>query len=252
MVAVTHPRLPARRAPRGTWWSKAWLRSVEEAAFAVPELRRGRSLARAGSVGQITVDAGSMIAAVHERDDVWTVTCTVPVLDEASVAMLVELVAAASGRLAALMSGDLPLSLVEEVEEAGVELLPYGGELGSACTCDAWADPCPHALAVLTQVAWLIGSDPFVLLALRGLPRDELLARLHARTVAPGGVDPDGSADPGDPGDPDLGADLDLGLDAAQRAARLLAEVSEAPDDAAADDEEEVVGALRVDGVPEG
>ena len=48
------------------------------------------------------------------------------------------------------------------MEEAGVELLPYGGELGSACSCDAWLDPCPHALAVLTQLAWLIQVDPFV------------------------------------------------------------------------------------------
>jgi hypothetical protein len=60
-----------------------------------------------------------------------------------------------------------------------------------------------------------------VLLALRGLPRDELLARLHARTLDSSGVDPD------DPDDPGLGADLDLGLDAAQRAARLLDEVSD-------------------------
>ena len=27
-------------------------------------------------------------------------------------------------------------------EEAGVELLPFGGELGSACTCERWLDPC--------------------------------------------------------------------------------------------------------------
>ena len=40
-----------------------------------------------------------------------------------------------------------------------------------------------HALAVLYQLAWLVDADPFVLFQLRGLPRDELLARLHARTV---------------------------------------------------------------------
>ncbi len=36
-----------------------------------------------------------------------------------------------------------------------------------------------HALAVLYQLTWLLEDDPFVLLQLRGLPRDDLLARLH-------------------------------------------------------------------------
>ena len=61
------------------------------------------------------------------------------VADDQSV--LVELIAAGSGRIGALMSGDLPHQFVEAVEEAGVELLPYGGELGSACTCETWLDP---------------------------------------------------------------------------------------------------------------
>ncbi len=102
--------------------------------------------------------------------------------DDQSV--LVELISAEAGRIGALMSGDLPHQFVESVEEAGVELLPYGGELGSACTCDTWLDPCPHALAVLTQLAWLIQRDPFVLFQLRGLARDDVLARLHALSLA--------------------------------------------------------------------
>ena len=48
-----------------------------------------------------------------------------------------------------------------------------------------------HALAVLHQLTWLVDADPFVLLQLRGLPRDELLARLHARAAEPG--EPDGA-----------------------------------------------------------
>jgi uncharacterized Zn finger protein len=222
MNAVTHPRQAPRRGHRGTWWSKAWLRAVEEAAYSAGDLRRGRSVARAGSVGQITVDAGSMVAAVADGDEVRTVTCTVPVLDEAELTMLAEVVAAASGRLAALMSGDLPHAFVESVEEAGIELLPYGGELGSECSCDGWLDPCPHALAVLTQVGWLIEGDPFVLTGLRGLPRDELLARMHARGSSLGGADP-----PEDPLADRLDPDLDVGLEAAQRAARLLAELDQ-------------------------
>jgi uncharacterized Zn finger protein len=144
---------------------------------------------------------------------------TVPVLDDSDAAAFIELVAAESGRVGALLAGQLPHSLVEAVEEAGVELLPYGGELGSACTCEAWLDPCPHALAVLTQLAWLIQADPFVLTHLRGLPRERVLHDLH-RMGRRGQPPAAGTA-----ADEDLD-DLVVAEDAAVRAARLLQQES--------------------------
>ena len=208
MTRVLHRRIaPRRQARRATaWWAKAWIRAVEEAAYAEADLRRARTLAGSGQIGRITVDDGHLYAAVVDGDDVWTVTAAVPVLDDTATEALVETVAAEAGRVAALLAGDLPFALVEHAEEAGVELLPYGGELETGCSCVSWAEPCVHALAVLHQVAWLLDDDPFVLLQLRGLGRDRLLARLHARAPA------DAAADD----------DLDEGLDAAVRAARVL------------------------------
>jgi len=222
---TTHPRLAARRGGgSGTWWSKAVLRSVEEAAYSAEDLRRGRALARAGAVGAITVSDGAALAAVGEGQDVFTVEVTVPVLDDSDASAFTELVAAEAGRISALMAGELPHALVEAVEEAGVELLPYGGELGSACTCEAWLDPCPHALAVLTQLAWLIAADPFVLTHLRGLSRERVLRELH-RIHRPQAVE-DGESVAG-PGDgPDELDDLVVAEDAAVRAARLLQQES--------------------------
>nr|WP_300053881.1 SWIM zinc finger family protein [uncultured Nocardioides sp.] len=224
-TATTHPRLPARRGGgSGTWWSKAVLRAVEEAAFGEKDLRMGRRLARAGAVGAITVSEGGAVAAVSDGQDAFTVEVTVPVLDTADAAAFVELVAAESGRIGALLAGQLPHSLVEAVEEAGVELLPYGGELGSACSCDAWLDPCPHALAVLTQLAWLIQADPFVLIHLRGLARERVLRDLHRLVRPPAGEAPLDAESPGDstPRGPDDVDDLVVAEDAAVRAARLL------------------------------
>jgi uncharacterized Zn finger protein len=207
VTAVLHPRVSARRgaARAHSWWGKAWVRAVEEAAYAEAHLRDARSLARSGRIGGITVDDGSFLAAVADGDEVWTVSGSLPVLDEGAVEALVETVAAESGRVAALLAGDLPFGLVEHAEEAGVELLPYGVELESTCSCAGWADPCAHALAVLYQLAWLVESDPLVLFQLRGLGRDELLVRLHERAELP-----------------DEGDAVDQGLDAALRAARVL------------------------------
>ncbi|WP_370288417.1 SWIM zinc finger family protein [Nocardioides sp.] len=222
---VTYRRLSGPRRGVRSWWGKAWQRAVEEAAYADGDLKRGRSFARSDQVGAITVDAGSVLAAVRDGDDAWTVQVAVPVLDASAAQALAEVVAATSGRVVQLLGGDLPHDLVEHAEEAGVELLPYGGEFTCTCTCDHYLDPCPHALAVLTQLGWLVDDEPLVLFALRGLPRDDLLARVGALTrpaePSDGPGDDDGRSDPVSVAA--LADDVELAVDAALRARALLA-----------------------------
>jgi uncharacterized Zn finger protein len=209
-TAVSFSRIPPRRSTSraATWWGRAWVRAVEEAAYADSDLHAARGLSRSGGIGGITVDGGLVVAQVHHRADVWPVTATVPQLDPVSRRAFVDVVAGESGHLAALMAGELPHRLVEQAEEAGVELLPYGGELGSACPCGAWVDPCVHALAVMLQVAWLVDGDPWVLLRLRGVTPDGLQAALATTATQAPAVGSD---------------DLAVAMDAASRAARLLA-----------------------------
>lgn len=209
-TAATFARIPPRRSTSraATWWGRAWVRAVEEASYAESDLHAARQLSRSGGIGGITVDGGTVVAQVHHRADVWPVSATVPELDPVSRRAFVEVVAGESGHLGALMAGELPHRLVEQAEEAGVELLPYGGELGSACPCGAWVDPCVHALAVMLQVAWLVDGDPWVLLRLRGLSPDDLHAELANA----------GSEERQDPAD-----DLAVAVDAALRAARVVA-----------------------------
>jgi len=220
-VRTTYPRQqPPARGAR-SWWGKAWVRAVEESAYAERDLKRGRLVARRGEVGGISVDSGSLLAAVREGDDAWTVDIAVPELGPDERRGLVEAVAAESGRIAALLAGDLPHDLVEHAEELGVELLPYGAELAATCACPHVLDPCPHALAVLVQVGWLVDADPLVLFAVRGLDREALLGELHARRSSyPDVAGPRTSASA-------LADDVEVAADAVLRA-RRLAELLEA------------------------
>ena len=142
-----------------------------------------------------------------DGDRLLAVTGALAALDDASLDAFVELVAAESGRIADLLAGDLPLTLVEHAEEAGVELLPYAGDFAWACSCDAWLDPCPHALAVRLP-AGLAGR--------RGPVGAARPARAAARRPARPAARPQvGRRATG----PD---DLELALDAALRAGRAL------------------------------
>jgi uncharacterized Zn finger protein len=212
---VTHARMTAPRTGTRSWWGKAWQRAVEEASYAETDLRAGRATARRGEVGGISVGPGSLLAAVREGDDAWTVEIAIPVLGPAERRALVDVVAAEAGRVASLLAGDLPFDLVEHAEEAGVELLPFGGELAATCTCDAYLDPCKHALAVLVQAGWLVDTDPLVLFALRGLDREGLLAALHDEK--PVGLDSLDRA-----GVEQLADDVEVAADAVIRARRLV------------------------------
>lgn len=173
-------RVRGAAARSTTWWGKAWVRSFEETVLEPSDLLTARALARSGRLGAVMVLAG-MSSAVMDPAGPTALMVQVRVerLDDAAWAGFVAELARESGYAAALESGELPVALVEHADEAGIELLPGPGDLETACECDAWAQPCLHALAMLYQLAWHLDGDPYALLLLRGRTRDALLDLLE-------------------------------------------------------------------------
>jgi len=185
---LVYPRVGRVRgaaARSTTWWGRAWVRSFEETAVDAADLPVARALARSGRLGAVMVLAG-MASVVVEP------TGPDPVMAQLRLAQLgtapwqrfVEELAGEAGFTAALESGELPVELVEHADQAGVELLPGPGDFETACECDAWAQPCVHALALLYQLARHVDDDPYALLLLRGRSREQLLD-----ATAPQGLD---------------------------------------------------------------
>jgi uncharacterized Zn finger protein len=207
---IVFPRIGRLRGPvprSTTWWGRAWVRSFEETVVDAADLAPARSLARSGRLGAVMVLAG-MASVVVDRGGPAPVVAQLRVarLDAAAWETFLTELHREAGFTAALESGELPAELVEHADEAGVELLPGPADLETACECDAWAQPCEHALALLYQLAWHVDSDPYALLLLRGRTRDALL---DASPAAP-------------PPDPEV-------ADAAARAAAILRLATEAP-----------------------
>ncbi|MBA0052436.1 SWF or SNF family helicase [Streptomyces sp. AJS327] len=176
---------PARgRAFTHTWWGRRWLRALEETVLDAAQLRRGRAYARQGAVGAVTVRPGRITAVVSGGDGS---RCRADVLvrefDAGEWDRLLDTVAGEAGHLAALLDHEMPPDLVEDAENAGVELLPGVGDLDPECACEGWYH-CPHTAALSYQLARLLDQDPFLLLLMRGRGRSALVGDLQARSAA--------------------------------------------------------------------
>ena len=100
------------------------------------------------------------------------------------------------GHMAALLDGEMPPGVADDLAAAHIDLLPVAGELQPRCSCPDWANPCKHAAAVCYLVADTLDADPFLLFLMRGRGRDTLLAELRARRAAGRGT-PGGDSRPG-------------------------------------------------------
>ncbi|QTD96897.1 SWF or SNF family helicase [Streptomyces cyanogenus] len=189
---------PARgRGFARSWWGRAWLQALEDAALETAAVKAGRRLARAGGVGAVTVRPGRVTAVVRDpgggahRADV-----LLPELSDEEWGRFEDLAAEQAGHMAALLDRELPPHLIEDAAVAGIDLLPGLGDLEPECDCDAW-DHCGHTAALCHQVARLLDEDPLLLLLVRGRGKDAFLAELHVRgttersgaTPAAAGVD---------------------------------------------------------------
>ncbi|MFI8228322.1 SWF or SNF family helicase [Streptomyces sp. NPDC085900] len=173
------------RAFAHTWWGRAWLKALEDAALDSAQLKAGRRLARAGAVGAVSVRPGRITAVVQDRDrSARRADVLLPELDGEQWNRLLDMTVERAGHVAALLDRDMPPHLVEDAAAAGVELLPAMGDLEAQCDCGAW-DHCGHTAALCYQVARLLDQDPLVLLLMRGRGERALLADLQARSASP-------------------------------------------------------------------
>jgi uncharacterized Zn finger protein len=175
---------PRRRRFAESWWGNAWITAMENTSLDPGRLSRGRTYARAGRVGPITVTPGRIAAPVHgSRPTPYRTVVYVEQLIDAQWDRFLDEVAGRAGHIAALLDKDMPHDLVDAAADAGVPLLPDVGDLEPECSCPDWGYPCKHAAALCYQAAWLLDRDPFVLLLMRGRGERELLEELQRRNA---------------------------------------------------------------------
>ncbi|MGA4961987.1 SWIM zinc finger family protein [Streptomyces pseudogriseolus] len=173
----------ARRGGRArgqSFWAAQWAAAVEDVWPEEGPLKKGRSFARTGRIGPITVSPGRVAAEVYGGEETYTTQLTLTVLDDDEWDLLWERTADRPAETEALLAGDLPEDLLEAVEDARVRMLPGYGDLDADCGCDALDHPCPHATALAYQLSWLLDTDPWLLLLIRGRDAREAVEELKS------------------------------------------------------------------------
>jgi uncharacterized Zn finger protein len=170
-----------RGAFASSWWGQRWITVLESFGLG-GRLTRGRSYARSGQVVDLEITPGVVNATVQgSRADPYKVRISLKKIERGQRGALGEALAADMSMAAGMISGQLPPAVEQCFEQAGAPLFPHRSkDLVTWCSCPDSSNPCKHIAAVYYILAEEFDRDPFLLLALRGIGRDEFMALLGA------------------------------------------------------------------------
>lgn len=164
---------------RGGWVSDRWLdmlSGLDDTHGA--RLSQGRNVARNGRVRGLWFSPGLASAQVV-TEEVYNVSLRVRLFKDRDWRRVLDALLGNLHHVGQLLEGELDVSLVEQLERSGVQLLPTLDEIEGDCNCDDYMLPCAHMAAVHQVLAEALDGDPFLLFTLRGRPRGQLLQELR-------------------------------------------------------------------------
>jgi uncharacterized Zn finger protein len=164
-----------------SWWAKRWIAVLESFDIGA-RLGRGRSYARNGQVVSISVEKGSVTAAVQgTRARPYDVSITVAPLSPVEWSKIVKALSEQAIYAAKLLAGDMPDDIEEVFRGQKLSLFPQKlKDLKTNCSCPDWSNPCKHIAAVYYLLGEEFDRDPFLIFRLRGMDREELVKSLGA------------------------------------------------------------------------
>lgn len=165
-----------------TWWSQRWIAVLKSFRMGA-RFNRGKSYAREGQVVSIDVEKGAVYAKVQgTRKKPYSVAIELPELTDQEWDTVTEVMASQALFAAKLLSGEMPTTIEEAFDQAGVSLFPVSKEeLDTECSCPDWANPCKHIAAVYFLLAEQFDEDPFLLFTLRGRTKEEIIRVLREK-----------------------------------------------------------------------
>ncbi len=158
-----------------SFWGKSWCTNLERYSDYESRLPRGRTYVRNGSVLDLQITKGKVVAMVS-GSDLYTVEIAIAPVAARRWKGICRDCAGTINSLVELLQGRLAKGVMDRVCREGDGLFPSPNEIKLSCSCPDWADMCKHVAAVLYGVGARLDDQPRLLFVLRGVDENELIA----------------------------------------------------------------------------
>jgi len=167
------------------WWADRWIAALTRLMDA-GRLSRGRSYARRGQVLEINVTSGAVAARVQgSQRTPYKVKIELQPLATVEWRRVLAAMAEQAIFAAQLLNGEMPPDIEQIFAAVDVPLFPDSrDDLKTHCSCPDPANPCKHIAAVYYLLGEQFDQDPFLLLMLRGMAKEDIIRELRARRAA--------------------------------------------------------------------
>ena len=162
------------RAIAKSFWGKAWCDNLESYSDFANRLPRGRTYVRNGSVIDLQIEAGRVLARVS-GSDVYRIEIGVQPLAAAKWAAIVKECSGQVASVIELLQGRLSKAVMETVTRRGEGLFPLPRQISLHCSCPDAASMCKHVAATLYGVGARLDNEPELLFRLRHADPQELI-----------------------------------------------------------------------------
>ena len=163
------------RAIAKSFWGKSWCTNLERYSDYENRVPRGRTYVRNGSVVDLQIAKGEVVAMVA-GSALYKIKITIAPVTAARWRGICRDCAGTIDSLIELLQGRLAKAVMDRVCREGDGLFPSPTEIKLSCSCPDWADMCKHVAAVLYGVGARLDERPQLLFVLRGVDENQLIA----------------------------------------------------------------------------
>tara|TARA_R100000027_G_scaffold50114_2_gene38766 strand:+ start:2277 stop:3248 length:972 start_codon:yes stop_codon:yes gene_type:complete len=157
-----------------SFWGHSWCLHLEKHCDYENRLQRGRSYVRNGTVVDLDIRRGEVVALVM-GSELYELSIGFEPLGHESWQAIQKDCRGKIGSLMELLQGKLSDEVMRRVTDPGKGLFPQVGEMRFNCNCPDWAGMCKHVAAALYGVGIRLDSEPELLFLLRGVDQQELV-----------------------------------------------------------------------------
>jgi uncharacterized Zn finger protein len=176
---ATAPVRIAGRAIATTFWGQAWCDNMESYHDYESRLPRGRTYVRNGSVIDLQIAPGRVVAVVS-GSEIYDVTVTIKETPKTQWRSICADCAGGIDSLVELLQGRFSKGVMERLCRQQGGLFPRPSDIRFSCSCPDHALMCKHVAAVLYGVGARLDLQPELLFRLRAVDETDLVAGADA------------------------------------------------------------------------